>query len=101
MKKTKSTPRARVSELERYNEALNALVRSNSSQSQGDIDSFCANYSEVEALKQRNAELEAALRKLAGVLKERHHGRMPAEVQEAYDGAWDALARHRAKQEAS
>ena len=53
--------RARVAELVSQNKALNALVRANSSQGQGDIDSFVSDFPEIESLKQRSAELVAAI----------------------------------------
>ena len=37
-------------------------------------------------------ELLATLRGLHGVMRERHHGRMPEDVQQAYDSAGELLA---------
>lgn len=39
----------------------------------------------------RVRDMERALRKLTIVLRDRHHGRMPDDVQAAYDGALRAL----------
>jgi len=40
------------------------------------------------------ADLHDTLRSLYTVLRDRHHGRMPEEVQAAYDKAGDLLRRH-------
>lgn len=45
----------KIAELKQKTEALNALVRANSAQGQGDIDGFVADYPEIESLK---AELD-------------------------------------------
>jgi cell division protein FtsB len=48
---------------------------------------------EIDRLAAELAELRAAATRFVGVIRDRHYGRMPDEVQSAFDGVAALLAR--------
>lgn len=76
---------AKIAELNRQLEAMNSLVRANSSLGQGDIDGFVADYPEIEDLKEKIAALEADI---TLVSRERDVEIKRARNAEAENAAW-------------